>query len=1058
MPQVAEKIDERILKILGLKDTFDLDYSDYSSLLKEKLAANRIQKVLSADEDKLILDEFKRVKSKTGKFKGTKKKIGASVETKKPSSGYYKSPFAKEQVKRQQTVKPNTKVTALSTYVDKTSGQKIQPGALMKRDSGSLAKPLQEQSKKIAKVASILEASKKQENKIESEKKKDALKIQDEERKRATESAIESGIKLPNLTKIADPLLKPIKGLFNRILEALGWITLGWLIDKGITWIEKPENKQKIDNLSNWFNETGEKIASPENQEKVDRITKFLRNHWLAIFGTTGILLLWSNGLVRATAKISAKIGKGIFKIVGITAKVAAQTAKLALKNPKAAAAIAAGSAALYLKNKDKIDPVLGDVGSKASDFVSGGIEASKTAYGAGQKFVDAGDKLFKVGDYAEEQQLNTGGVSGFKSGGMVPVKLTRGEVVVPPTKARSIGYDKLYAMNSLGNGGMPFNMGGGVKVIPGRGPNVDTVSDRIPAGSFVLQRPAVDAMGGPKAFRGYNSGGAVSVPYSYAQSKLGADQKTWDIFRNTIAKIESGGRYNVAGGSGGHYDGRYQLGAAAKKDAARLFGIKNPGHGPAARAAFRSDPNLQEKLFAGYTAANDGYLSSEPKYKGKTVPQKLQILGYAHNQGWNGASNWLRTGKVGADGFGTKGTKYTDALAKAFKDGKVPNVPSDIADTNTPSPVSQVQSASGISGSSPLDFFSLTYKALDALSGKTEATDVTGEKKNSGGIIQHLNAGGYAGGIQYFSSNDGRTNKILKPGKTYSFKDTLWHHGAQPGVGKNAKRAEGWPRDYTLLDGTDLASSPNSKIPIPVDGEIVSKMPSPGGGYGNNVLVRTALGPMLFAHFDKFGNYKDGEKVKAGTIMGKQGNTPGGMADHLHLNASEAGHEAFINFITSGKAVHGGVSSSVEVIPGQAPGQESSATDSTSEKHPLNFFSTIYETLDALEKSSSTTSTASPSTVAAPTTNTKLKENITKINVTPPSKIRPKSTSSIETTGLSPDVVQSGKKTQESSVESKLPKPTQQSIVPQVPSSDSSTVTKNESGFNWSYASYYGL
>ena len=44
-------------------------------------------------------------------------------------------------------------------------------------------------------------------------------------------------------------------------------------------------------------------------------------------------------------------------------------------------------------------------------------------------------------------------------------------------------------------------------------------------------------------------------------------------------------------------------------------------------------------------------------------LERKLQILGYAHNQGMGGAENWITTGVVGSDGFGTKGTKYTDLI-----------------------------------------------------------------------------------------------------------------------------------------------------------------------------------------------------------------------------------------------------------------------------------------------------------------------------------------------------------------------------------------------------------
>ena len=72
-------------------------------------------------------------------------------------------------------------------------------------------------------------------------------------------------------------------------------------------------------------------------------------------------------------------------------------------------------------------------------------------------------------------------------------------------------------------------------------------------------------------------------------------------------------------------------------------------------------------------------------------------ILGYAHNQGMGGAEKWMTTGEVGADGFGTKGTKYTDMIAANFRAKKsggelqiaegavdVPSVTPPTADTST--------------------------------------------------------------------------------------------------------------------------------------------------------------------------------------------------------------------------------------------------------------------------------------------------------------------------------------------------------------------------------------
>ena len=165
-------------------------------------------------------------------------------------------------------------------------------------------------------------------------------------------------------------------------------------------------------------------------------------------------------------------------------------------------------------------------------------------------------------------------------------------------------------------------------------------------------------------------AGGAVAASQLYKE--IGANSEQWDIFRNSIALIESTGKYGIPGGSGMHYDGRYQMGEDAKKDGSRVAGVSYPGHSsdPNAhvRVSFRNNPQLQETIFTGFTVANHRYLMRNPKYKSASVERKLQILGYAHNQGMGGAENWLTTGVVGADGFGTKGTKYTDLIAKNFK------------------------------------------------------------------------------------------------------------------------------------------------------------------------------------------------------------------------------------------------------------------------------------------------------------------------------------------------------------------------------------------------------
>ena len=51
--------------------------------------------------------------------------------------------------------------------------------------------------------------------------------------------------------------------------------------------------------------------------------------------------------------------------------------------------------------------------------------------------------------------------------------------------------------------------------------------------------------------------------------TEIGANAQQWDIFRNTVALIESGGKYDIFGGSGDHYDGSVQMGQTITEEEA---------------------------------------------------------------------------------------------------------------------------------------------------------------------------------------------------------------------------------------------------------------------------------------------------------------------------------------------------------------------------------------------------------------------------------------------------------------------------------------------------------
>lgn len=161
---------------------------------------------------------------------------------------------------------------------------------------------------------------------------------------------------------------------------------------------------------------------------------------------------------------------------------------------------------------------------------------------------------------------------------------------------------------------------------------------------------------------------------YKFVEKNLGLNKEQWDMYRNSIAYKESQGNsweteyknyaytYNEIGGANDHYDGRYQMGKVAKQDGARLFGLEAVGHTDADRLAFRNDPLLQEKLFAGYTVANNGYMENSQTYNQQpSMRQKLGYLAYAHNGGWKSATDWADNGTEHRDGFGTNSRVYYD-------------------------------------------------------------------------------------------------------------------------------------------------------------------------------------------------------------------------------------------------------------------------------------------------------------------------------------------------------------------------------------------------------------
>lgn len=89
---------------------------------------------------------------------------------------------------------------------------------------------------------------------------------------------------------------------------------------------------------------------------------------------------------------------------------------------------------------------------------------------------------------------------------------------------------------------------------------------------------------------------------------------------------------------------------------------------------------------------------------------------------------------------------------------------------------------------------------------------------------------------------------------------------------------------------GTDIAGAKGSPIGSIVGGKIVAINPN-AGAWGNQVIVDAGNGRQLaYNHMDNFGDFKVGQEIKAGDVLGTVGRTGQTTGPHLDLEATVNG------------------------------------------------------------------------------------------------------------------------------------------------------------------------
>ena len=229
-----ETIDPIILRLLGLEDAFDLDYDTYKTLLREKMAAGRMSKSqIPTEETELLTNEFKRVKSKTGRFKPKKKSVNISKVV-QSGKKYNKSAVNTQKLlsgsKEAESTKVKVKGEAVTDSFENINQSLLGIDSLLKNILGEEKKESEQEENTSRKAA----------QKAEEEKSEKSAK------KKATNAL--KGFKAPKMG-----FLDMIKRFFKNIL-------LGGFILKALDWFQNVENQEKIQNVITFITDNLDKI------------------------------------------------------------------------------------------------------------------------------------------------------------------------------------------------------------------------------------------------------------------------------------------------------------------------------------------------------------------------------------------------------------------------------------------------------------------------------------------------------------------------------------------------------------------------------------------------------------------------------------------------------------------------------------------------------------------------------------------------------------------------------------------------------------------------------
>ena len=213
---VDEIVDEEILRLLGLENVNDLDYDEYKTLLKERLAAGRMPgNKISRGEDQKLVEEFRRVKKGTGKFKVKNNKINFNSVTNRTTK------------KSRPTSRPTKRLM----------GSSVEPEGVVQVQSGGLQDVMEKVAPRLSKIENSLEnilGSLTNQQKLQNKDFEKGRVSGEKEKKKEREEKSENSI-FKKLGDGAKKIALPLGGIFDAIkkffMAILGGIATLGLVD-----------------------------------------------------------------------------------------------------------------------------------------------------------------------------------------------------------------------------------------------------------------------------------------------------------------------------------------------------------------------------------------------------------------------------------------------------------------------------------------------------------------------------------------------------------------------------------------------------------------------------------------------------------------------------------------------------------------------------------------------------------------------------------------------------------------------------------------------------------